>query len=53
MVLNRMTAALVGSRVPRDRTILVAGRSTSPVALTEAVCKHRGNVIYFAVEENP
>ena len=50
MVLNRMTAALVGSRVPRDRTILVAGGSTSPAVLTEAVCKHRGNLIYFAVE---
>ncbi len=39
-----MTAASVGSRVLRDRTIFVAGRCISP-ALTEAVCKHRGNLV--------
>jgi len=30
-----MSAATVGSRVPRDRTILVAGMGTSPAVLTE------------------
>ena len=35
---------------PATRTILVAGMGTSPAVLTEAVCKHRGNLIYFAVE---
>ncbi len=37
---------------PAKRTILVSGRRISP-ELTEAVCKHRGNLIYFAVEKNP
>ena len=36
-----MSTASVESRVPRDRTILVAGMGTSPAVLTEAVCKHR------------
>ena len=30
-----MSAATVGSRVPRDRTILIAGTGTSPAVLTE------------------
>ena len=38
---DRMSTASVESRVPRDRTILVAGMGTSPAVLTEAVCKHR------------
>ena len=32
-----MTAATVGSRVSRDRTILIAGMGTSPAVLTETV----------------
>ena len=32
-----MSAATVGSRVSRDRTILVAGMGTSPAVLTETV----------------
>ncbi len=32
-----MSAALVGSRVPRDRTILIAGMGTSSAVLTETV----------------
>ena len=34
-----MTAAKVGSRVPRDRKILIAGMGTSPEALSEIVSK--------------
>ena len=30
-----MSAAMVGSRVSRDRTILIAGMGTSPAVLTE------------------
>ena len=32
-----MSTASVESRVPRDRTILVAGMGTSPAVLTETV----------------
>ena len=32
-----MSVAMVGSRVPRDRTILIAGMGTSPAVLTETV----------------
>ena len=32
-----MSIAKVGSRVPRDRTILIAGMGTSPAVLTETV----------------
>ena len=32
-----MSAAMVGSRVSRDRTILIAGMGTSPTVLTETV----------------
>ena len=32
-----MSMATVGSRVPRDRTILIAGMGTSPAVLTETV----------------
>ncbi len=32
-----MSTATVGSRVPRDRTILIAGMGTSPAVLTETV----------------
>ena len=32
-----MSAASVGSRVPRDRTILLAGLGISPAVLTETV----------------
>lgn len=32
-----MSATTVGSRVSRDRTILVAGMGTSPAVLTETV----------------
>ena len=32
-----MSAATVGARVSRDRTILIAGMGTSPAVLTETV----------------
>ena len=35
-----------------NRTILVAGMGTSPAVWAETVCKHRGNLIYFAAETN-
>ena len=40
-----MTAATVGSRVPRDHNILVAGMGTSPAELTGSMCKHRENLV--------
>ena len=42
---NRMSAEMVGSRVPRDRMILIAGMGTSPAVLTETVWA-------FAYQEN-
>ena len=36
-----MSTASVESRVPRDRTILVAGMGASPAVLTETECKLR------------
>ena len=42
---NRMSAEMVGSRVPRDRMILIAGMGTSPAVLTEMVWA-------FAYQEN-
>ena len=36
-----MSAATVGSRIPRDRTILVAGMGTSPAVLTETESEER------------
>ena len=42
-----MSMVTVGSRVPRDRTILIAGMGISPAVLTEPVrALASGGVIY-------
>lgn len=38
-----MSATTVGSRVSRDRTILIAGMGTSPDEIIMAVCHNEGN----------
>ena len=51
-----MSATTVGSRVSRDRTILIAGMGTSPAVLTETMwaLAHQGRVNLYVcgVESN-
>ena len=47
---NRTT--FIAPECTARRRILIAGMGTFPAVLTETVCKHWGNLIYFAVEKN-